>query len=181
MLDFIISLLFGMLPEVLFFTLSIIYIKDLSTNRLKLFGFLVIGYIMLIMICRYQLLFYLAYIVYVYIVLKILYKAHISDIFMISVVSSYLTLMSFIAFKTIDNYTLAYVVNRVLLFAPLLLTNFKLNDIYNTYLSLWNRSEGKVIKSVTLRNISLVFVNVFIVLLNTLVVLAMFDYSKSIS
>lgn len=173
-----VSLLMGMLPEVLYFTLSICFIKDIKKQRLKLFSLLVIGYIVLIMVCRFQLLFYLGYIVYVYIVLKKLYKSKIIDLFIVSVVSAYLTLMSFISFKLIDTYMLAYLINRLMLFIPIFILNYKLNDFYNVYYRLWDRHEGNKVKSITIRNISLVFVNILIVIFNVCSLICTIDYIK---
>lgn len=178
MTNFIVGLFMGMLPEVLYFALSICFIKDIKKQRLKLFSLLIIGYIVLIMVCRFQLLFYLGYIVYVYIVLKKLYKSKIIDLFIVSVVSAYLTLVSFISFKLTDTYMLAYLINRLMLFIPIFVLNYKLNDFYNVYYSLWDRHEGNKVKSITIRNTSLVFINSFIVLLNVLIILCMFDYNK---
>lgn len=178
MINFMVSLLMGMLPEVLYFTLSICFIKDIKKQRLKLFSLLVIGYIVLIMVCRFQLLFYLGYIVYVYIVLKKLYKSKIIDLFIVSVVSAYLTLVSFISFKLIDTYMLAYLINRLMLFIPIFVLNYKLNDFYNVYYRLWDRHEGNKIKSITIRNISLVFVNILIVIFNVCSLICTIDCIK---
>lgn len=178
MIDFIVGLLMGMLPEVLYFTLSICFVKDIQKNRLKLFSLLAVGYIVLIMICRFQLLFYLGYIVYVYVVLKKLYKSKIIDLFIVSVISAYLTLTSFISFKLIDTYMLAYLVNRLMLFIPIFLLNYKLNDFYNVYYILWDRREGNKIKSITVRNISLVFINMLIVIFNVCSLICTIDYIK---
>lgn len=178
MTNFIVSLLMGMLPEVLYFTLSICFIKDIKKQRLKLFSLLVIGYIVLIMVCRFQLLFYLGYIVYVYIVLKKLYKSKIIDLFIVSVVSAYLTLVSFISFKLIDTYMLAYLINRLMLFIPIFILNYKLNDFYNVYYRLWDRHEGNKVKSITIRNISLVFINMLIVIFNICSLICTIDYIK---
>lgn len=178
MTNFIVSLLMGMLPEVLYFTLSICFIKDIKKQRLKLFSLLVIGYIVLIMVCRFQLLFYLGYIVYVYIVLKKLYKSKIIDLFIVSVVSAYLTLVSFISFKLTDTYMLAYLINRLMLFIPIFILNYKLNDFYNVYYRLWDRHDGNKIKSITIRNISLVFINMLIVIFNICSLICTIDYIK---
>lgn len=178
MTNFIVSLLMGMLPEVLYFTLSICFIKDIKKQRLKLFSLIVIGYIVLIMVCRFQLLFYLGYIVYVYIVLKKLYKSKIIDLFIVSVVSAYLTLVSFISFKLIDTYMLAYLINRLMLFIPIFILNYKLNDFYNVYYRLWDRHEGNKVKSITIRNISLVFINMLIVIFNICSLICTIDYIK---
>lgn len=178
MTNFIVGLLMGMLPEVLYFTLSICFIKDIKKQRLKLFSLLVIGYIVLIMVCRFQLLFYLGYIVYVYIVLKKLYKSKIIDLFIVSIVSAYLTLASFISFKLIDTYMLAYLINRLMLFIPIFILNYKLNDFYNVYYRLWDRHDGNKVKSITIRNISLVFINMLIVIFNICSLICTIDYVK---
>lgn len=180
MIDFIISLFLGMLPEVLYFTLSILFVKDIKKNRLKLFSLLAIGYILLIMICRYQLLFYLGYIVYVYMVLKKLYKSKVIDLFVVSVISAYLTLMSFISFKLVDNYVFACILNRALLFIPTCLLNYRLNDFYNIYCRLWDRRKGNKVKSITVRNISLVFINTLIVIFNICSLICTLDYLDTI-
>lgn len=178
MTNFIVGLFMGMLPEVLYFTLSICFIKDIKKNRLKLFSLLVIGYIVLIMVCRFQLLFYLGYIVYVYIVLKKLYKSKIIDLFIVSIVSAYLTLVSFISFKITDTYMLAYLINRLMLFIPIFVLNYKLNDFYNVYYRLWDRHEGNKVKSITIRNISLVFINILIVVFNVCSLICTIDCIK---
>lgn len=176
MIDFIVGIFLGMLPEVLYFTLSIIFVKDIKRDRLKLFSLLAIGYILLIMICRYQLLFYLGYIVYVYIVLKKLYKSKVIDLFVVSVISAYLTLMSFLSFKLIDTYMLAYVINRLMLFIPVCLLNYRLNDAYNTYCRLWDIHKGNSVKSITVRNMSLTFTNILIVVFNICSIICTLDY-----
>ena len=170
MINFIVSLLLGMLPEVLYFTLFLSFTKNIKTKRFKLFLLLSIGYILLIMICRYQLIFYLAYIVYSYLVLKLLYKSEIIDFFICSLGYSYLTVISIIAFIVIPNYWVAFVMNRVLLFAPFIL-NSKFNELYMLYRSLWNRNDKvkQPIKSLTLRNCSLLMINTFIIILDVVI------------
>lgn len=179
MINFIISLILGMLPEVLFLSLFIIYFRKLESKRLKLFLLLVVGYIALVMLCRYQLLFYMAYIIYSYLTLKKLYKAHIIDLFVISLGYAYLTLISFACFKLIDNYWIAFVVNRIVLFVPLLFKN-KIRLLYEKYKSLWNINRNSKIKSITIRNISLVFINMMIVLMNAIMIITINYYMTMI-
>lgn len=170
MINFIVSLLLGMLPEVLYFTLFLSFTKNIKTKRLKLFILLAIGYILLIMICRYQLIFYLAYIVYSYLVLKVLYKSEIIDFFICSLGYSYLTIISILAFIVIPNYWIAFAINRILLFAPFVLKK-KFNKLYMLYRNLWNRNDKvkQPIKSLTLRNCSLLMINTFIIILDVVI------------
>lgn len=96
MLNFLISIILGLIPEVLYFTLFIIYAKDIKRKRLKLFALLSLGYILLIMLCRFQFLFYLAYIVYSYLILKLLYRSQIIGLFMFSFSYMYLVIIAYL-------------------------------------------------------------------------------------
>lgn len=166
MLNFIISILLGLVPEVLYFTLFLIFCKNIKNKRIKLFSLLSVGYILLIMICQYQFLFYITYIIYSYLVLKLLYKSHVLDLFVCSIGLSYLTLVAMIGYLLLgSNYALYYIVARVVLFSILLFKN-TLNKLYKLYIKCWNRGSNKEIKSLTLRNISLVILNILIIVLN---------------
>lgn len=168
-MNFIISLLFGMLPEVLFLTWFIVCFRNIKEKKLKLFISLMLGYVGLIMICRYQLLFYITYIIYSYLMVKKLYKAHIIDLFVISIAYAYMTLISFVCFKLISNYWVAFTINRIVLFLPLLFSD-GIKKLYKGYKSLWNINKDAKIKSITVRNISLVIVNIMIFLMNVIMV-----------
>lgn len=174
-MNFIMSLFLGMLPEVLFLSLYIKFTKNIKGKEIKLIGLLSIGYILLIMLCRYQLIFYIVYIIYSYLITKKLYKSHISDIFIISIAYAYMTLISFICFKTISNYWIGFIINKIVLFIPLLFKKY-LNKFYKLYISLWNINKNAKIKSITLRNISLVFVNTLIITLNVFLLKCIYDY-----
>lgn len=170
-MNFLMSLILGMFPEVLYFTLSLIYIKNLKENKLKLFILISISYILCIMISRYKLLYYICFIFLVYFDLKILYKnkTQIIDIFIIMYFSLYLTLLSYLVYfsKDINTYIICYIINRILLFLPFIWNkNFK--NIYDKYSLLWNRNYNKKqpIKSITLRNISLIVMNCIIFVMN---------------
>ena len=63
MLNFLISLVLGMFPEVLFITMMTSYLEGINTKRIRLFFFNCLGYVLLIMLCRFELLFYIAYVI----------------------------------------------------------------------------------------------------------------------
>ena len=178
-MNFIMSLFLGMLPEVLFLSLYIKFTKNIKGKEIKLIGLLSIGYILLIMLCRYQLIFYIVYIIYSYLITKKLYKSHISDIFIISIAYAYMTLISFICFKNISNYWISFIINRIVLFIPLLFKKY-LNKFYKLYISLWNINKNAKIKSITLRNISLFVVNIMIVIMNLIMAVAIQFYSTTL-
>ncbi len=173
MINIVMNILFGILPEILFYTLSIIFIKDINDKRTKLF--LLNTFIYIICICFQELIFayYLLFIILTYSALKFLYKnkTQLIDIFIICLSSFYMTILSFISIKlfnnNLSNYFIVLIFNRIALFIPFLFKN-NFNNLYKKYCKFWNRNdnEKRPIKSLTLRNISLISLNSFILLLN---------------
>lgn len=176
-MGFIISILLGLLPEVLYFTLFVIYTKNIKEKRIILYFFLAIGYVVCIMTIRFQMFFYLVFVVYFYILLKILYdkKTQIIDIFIIGISYLWLSLLSYVLMffvnKDYSNYYVIYTIQRLLLFIPLLFKS-KFNLLYSKYCKLWNRNdkEKRIFKSITLRNISLIILNCIIFFLNIIII-----------
>ena len=174
---YLLSILFGLIPEVLYFTLFLIYTKDLKEKKIRLFFLITIAYFLCMLIQKYKLIFYISIIVAIYMILKILYKhkVQIIDMFIISLGGLWMTIASAVLFIFLkpdySNYYLLYVINRLLLFAPFIFHN-KFNILYKKYCKLWNRNdkEKRPIKSITLRNISLIVMNFAIVITNMIIV-----------
>ena len=166
---YLISILFGLIPEVLYFTLFITYTKNIKEKRIKLFLLIVIAYFICITILQYQVLCDIMFIITMYLILKLLYKnkTQIIDIFIITISYFWLLLLSFLlmnfANKDLSNYMFLYFIQRILMFSIFIFKN-KFNNIYKKYCKLWNRNdnEKRIIKSITLRNLSLILLNVFI-------------------
>ena len=181
---YLISVFLGLLPEVLYFTLFLSFTKNLKEKRIKLFLLIALSYTLCIFISQYKILFYIIFMFMCYISLKILYKSktQIIDVFIISVSSIYLTFATFIASlfikEDLSNYILCYILSRILIFIIFIFKN-KFNILYNKYKSLWNRNdaEKRPIKSITLRNISLILLNSFIFLLN-IAIINILDFIK---
>ncbi len=170
---YLISILFGLIPEVLYFTLFITYTKNIKEKRIKLFLLIAISYFLCILVQSFQILFYILLIVLIYMSLKILYKekVQIIDIFIISIDYLWIAILSTLLLILLNedksNYYLLYIIDRILLFVPFIFKN-KFSVLYKKYCRLWNRNdkEKRPIKSITLRNISLILLNGFILLLN---------------
>ena len=168
---YLIGLILGLIPEVLYFTLFLSYAKNLKGKKVKLFLLLSIAYFLCIMISQYQLLYYVAFVGLIYLILKFLYKkkVQIVDIFLIMYACCYLTVISLLIYFAYDqvSYWICYVINRLLLFVPFLFRK-KFNVWYKKYYSFWNRDyeNKKAVKSITLRNISLIAINCIIFIIN---------------
>lgn len=173
----IMSFIFRAVPDILYFTCFIIYTYKIKNKRKILFFLIGVSYILLIMMIRHQIIYYIAFILSIYCILKLLYKNMIQkiDIFVISLSSVYLTIISCICSIFINQSIIIYysllLINKLLLFLPFLFRE-KFNILYEKYRKLWNRNdkEKRFIKSITLRNVSLISVNLFILLLNITIV-----------
>ena len=167
------SVLLGMLPEVLYFTLFLKYTKNLQEKTVKLGLLIGIAYILCMFIQRYQVVYYIIFIALIYVILKLLYKdkAQIIDVFVIATSYFYLTIISFIISKILyndlSNYNLLLIISRLLLILPFIFRN-KFNIIYQKYYKLWNRNDNEIrpLKSITIRNISLILLNILIFVIN---------------
>lgn len=176
MINFLVSIVLGLLPEVLYFSLFLIYTKNIKEKKLKLFMLLAIGYILLIMICRYQLLLYIIYIIYSYIILKLLYKSQIIDFFICSIGLTYMTIVSYLLFLIIgSNYIVYYIIARITLFSIFAFRKY-FNKLYLRYRKMWNRNDKEKFKSLTIRNMSLLFVNTMILIMNIVMIVALNYY-----
>jgi len=183
-LYYLVSILLGLIPEVLYFTLSLIYIKDLKEKKIRLFFLIGIVYFICLIIQRLVTLYYIALMVLIYIILKVLYKSKVQiiDVFIISIMCLWITILSFISIlcftDNYSNYWIIYTINRILLFLPFIFKN-KFNNMYKSYCKLWNRNdkEKRPIKSITLRNISLIILNGFILFMNVTII-NMINYMK---
>ena len=105
--------------------------------------------------------------------LKVLYKqkAQITDIFLFMLSSIILILISsiayFLVYFTISNYIFSLILARILLFSFLYFIKNKIYIIYKSFYKLWNKHNNKnKIKSITLRNISIIIFNLMFWLLN---------------
>lgn len=167
---YILSILLGLIPEVLYFTLFITYTKNIKEKRVKLFLLISVAYFLCILIQQWQVLYYMLLIVLTYLSMKLLYKnkVQIIDVFIISLSSLYLAILSAILliFLNDNNFVFLSIIDRILLFLPFIFRN-KFNILYKKYCKMWNRNdaEKRPIKSITLRNISLILLNGFILLL----------------
>ena len=172
-LQLLISILLGLLPEVLYFTLFISYTKNIKEKRLRLGTLIAVAYMVCMFIQKYQVVYYVLFIALIYLILKLLYKqkAQIIDVFLISIIFNYVCFTSYFCFlflkQDLSNYFILYIVARILLFIPFIFKD-KFNIIYKKYYSLWNRNDSikRPIKSITLRNISLISLNLLIFLMN---------------
>ena len=151
--------------EILYLVMGMCCAKQIKEKRILFYILLFVSGILCSLISRWQLWYYLAYIASVYLIMRILYKSHISDLFIFLLFFAWIAITSYVSFIIFDSLAMVYIFQRILMFGIFAFKG-KFNKWYRTYRELWNRRNDNRIKSVTLRNISLIFLNIFIVFMN---------------
>ena len=157
--------IFGNLFEILFISFMFYKIKGLKNKKVLLFIGTFIIYFLSGFITSYsynnQYLFYIIFNVVYFIMLKLMYKKNINivDFFIIYYIEMILNFSSLICMKIVGyNYYLV-IFNRLILILIYILS-FKFNKVYKIIVKNWNRNDDtNKIKSVTLRNFFIIFVN----------------------
>ena len=158
--------------EAIYFSLFLIYGKNLKEKRILFIGIMIFEYLMITKLIQYNTWIHISYIIMTYINLKVLYKekAQITDIFLFMFASIILILFSgifaILVYNNIINYIVAIILLRICLFLFLFFNTKNINGVYKTFCKSWNRNKNSKIKSLTLRNISIIIFNLMFYSIN---------------
>lgn len=162
----LVSILLGILPESVFFTLFIIFAKQLKKRRITLFLMIFTLDVITGWLFAFTIYYHLTFVIGTYIALYLLYRSQIIDMFLITSASLVLAVFGYLCFYGISNYEVAFVANRISILLFLFIIHGKLNAFYSEYKKIWNRTENAKIKSITVRNVSCVAFNILIFILS---------------
>lgn len=180
----LINIILCAIPETLYFSLFMIFTKNIKTKRALLFLLMFIQYAILMLVLPYNIWFQIIYTFMTFVILKMLYKekAIITDIFAFAFSSLIMIIVSVITYMSImtlfNNYTVAYIIQRILLFIILFLLKNKLNKWYLKFNGLWNKKQNQKIRSLTVRNIVIIIFNVMFYIINLCMIYAHFVLRK---
>ena len=159
--------------EAIYFAMFLLIGKNIKNKKLLFIGIMVFEYVMLTNFIEFNVWFQLIYTFMSFVNLKVLYreKAQITDIFLFAAASLILIGISAtsygIVYVTIRKYFVALILNRILLFGFMYLARNFIREKYKAFCFLWNRHTiPNKIKSLTLRNISIIIFNLMFWLIN---------------
>ena len=159
--------------EPIYFALFLIIGKDLKNKRLLLTCIMIFEYYMLTYIFPFNVWFQFIYTFIVFVDLKFLYKekAQITDIFLFAASSIILIISSIVIYLailvTIKNYYAVILLNRIFIFSFIYFNRRNIRNLYKKFYSHWNRHNNpKAIKSITLRNVSVISFNLMFWVIN---------------
>lgn len=171
------EVLLGQVPEALYFSLFLIFTKELKEKRLLFTILMCLEYVLLFYVTDYSLYSHIGFFVTTFLILKILYKekCQITDVFTLTIASIILIIFNIIVsplFKV--DYILAVIIIRILMFSFVFLNKNKLYKIQNLYKKIWNRKEksNSKIKSLTFRSINIIIFNIMFYIINAGMLLA---------
>lgn len=165
------ELFIGQIPEAIYFALFMIYVKQIKAKRITFILISIIEYVLVMQMTFFSIWSHVAYIVLMYITLKLLYKerAQIVDVFTFVIASMILILFSGITFLLIGpNMIWVSIISRILMIAFIVIFKNKLFNIQKLYKKLWNRNDksDNKIKSTTFRSLNVVILNMMFYVIN---------------
>lgn len=164
-------LLSGNLFEVFFMSFMIYKTKDLHKKFFLLFlGITFIYFISGALInftYNNQYIFYILFNLLTFALLKVLYKkkTQVLDIFIIYYFEMILNFSSLICMKIFEYSMIAFYINRAVLIF-ICCFHKKFAELYQMYIKNWNRKDGNKIKAITVRNISIIAMNLTLYIIN---------------
>lgn len=176
-----ILLLLEKVCEAIYFALFIIYGKNLKEKRLLFIGIMIFEYLIFKSVIHYNVWFQILYTFMSFINLKVLYKekAQVTDVFLFMVASVILMILGALIYLpvyficnenvTLIPYIMSLIINRTLMFSIIFLLHKNINKFYKNFYKHWNRPNKKhnnKIKSLTLRNISVIIFNLMFCIIN---------------
>lgn len=168
----LLSILLGLIPEALFFALFVIGAKKMTRAEgciplvlLFIFAFVTLGTVL-----SYSIWVYVVLTVIMYLIMKaVSNKVEFIDLFLLTVPYIILAILGFIGYgvgqfipSSLCPPFFMLIVNRILLFITLSALYPHLHKWYNFYKKVWNAHAGNKIKSITVRNISILACNTVI-------------------
>lgn len=174
------QLLIGQIPEAIFFSLFLIFTKQLKEKRMLFIALMLIEYLVLKHFIAFNLWFQILYTIAMFLILKMLYKekAQITDIFTFMFASISMIIVTVILYFGVGifvkDYVILAVISRFILFGLLFTFKNKLPKIQSMYKLMWNRNDKKKkpIKSATFRCINVIAFNAMFYILNIFIILA---------
>lgn len=179
----IFEILLGQIPEALYFSLFMIFTKNLKEKRLLFTFLMILEYLFLAHIIGFNIWFQVSYIFITFLILKTLYKekAQIIDIFTFMIGSIIMGLIDgilyYIVWKIWNNYLIYVIIVRSIQVVFFLIFHNKLYKIQNLYKLLWNRNKQhpNKIKSATFRSLNIVVFNLMFYFINIVIVFTLFQ------
>lgn len=173
------ELLFGQIPEAVYFALFLILTKSLKEKRTLFIILMTIEYVLCLNVQLFSTWSHIVYTFLVFITLKLTYKekAHTTDVFTFGIASLVIMCTSTISFLLFMPHTiLVLIFSRILLFIFLIIFRNKLSKIQNLYKKLWNRNDkiNTKMKSTTFRSLNIVIFNIMFYIINLGMIYAIF-------
>lgn len=154
----ILEMVLGQIPEAIYFSLFMIFSKQLKEKRFLFISLMTIEYLIIQKLIHFDIWLQIIYTAFVFVILKLLYKekAQITDIFTFTISSILMIIVDiplyFIVHAITDNFIIYVLIARVVLFGSLFLLKNKLPKIQNVYKNLWNRNDYKKKITIILSN-----------------------------
>ncbi len=172
----ILEILFGMIPEVLFFSIFLIKIKEIKEKRIIFTLMMVVFYIFFSYLFYMNYRFQISMLIFPIFIMKMLkIKTNIIDVFLINLgmyIALFVTIPLLLISLFVKDFIFLTFINKIICVYVTIKFEKKLKYIRNFITQNWNRNDKrkKKILSLTLRNICCISLNVLMFLGNLILI-----------
>lgn len=173
LISLLLSILMGLIPEALFFATFVIGAKGLKKgeNRAALILLFIFTFVVIGTVFAYDIWLYVVLTVCMFLIMKALIDStEFIDLFLLTIPYIILAAIGFLCYGIESLFVSTdvvggtmLVINRVLLIILIPALYPRLHKWYNAYKKVWNVHKDNKIKSITVRNISILVCNAVII------------------
>lgn len=173
MLGWVCDVLLGILPQAFFVTTMLCFMKGIKTKRLSLFLLVFLSFVVSIAIVQYNIILYSIFSLLIFASLRLLYgkEANWLDAICVLVLMSIILAVSFMFYtllpKVIPMHTWhMFGFTQLTVIALPFILKIPAAKVYKAYCKSWNVGGSLKVKSITVRNISVILFNAIIIVTN---------------
>lgn len=178
----VLEMLLGQIPEAIYFSLFMIFTKQLKEKRILFIVLVIAEYLLIKQFIKYNIWFQILFTFMEFVILKVLYKekSQITDIFTVTLAIVLMIIVDipsyFIIHSITDNFIIYVLIARIILFGTIIIFKNKLPNIQAIYKKLWNRNDSKKkkMKTTTFRSLNVVIFNITFYILNAAMVYSIY-------
>lgn len=156
----LLSALAGIVPEIIFFVVIFVISKDVKKDIGRLFAGMAIVYFLSVVFLAFTPWKNFILIFGLWGVARLVCKSEPIDVFLITSTTLIMLVVDLTCYFAIQNYIVAMIMSRIALIGISFAWRSFGRRLYMRYASLWNRRDDGQIKSITLRGVSFIALNI---------------------
>jgi len=162
------NVLIGVAPQAFYITMMLALTKKLYVRLFRLYLLVFLSFVVSVAIVQFNIILYTIFSLLIFAALKLLYgrKAYWLDAIYVLSCMTLLSVICLITFMLVENFWIAFCIAQCITVMIPFIIYKACRKFYNFYCAIWNINKEAKIKSITVRNISVVAFNIAVLFTN---------------